>query len=99
MLLKHGAPPACPARWKPNVRRVGAAPAAGAHAATAGPGAGAELGPGAPATILAVQLLRRLPDAVTLEAPLEERRKRGGSVSEEEQRQAGPLIPSVTPYF
>lgn len=94
MLLKHGASPARPARWKPNVRRVGAAPAAGAHAAAAGPGAGAELGPGAPATILAVQLLRCLPDAVALEAPLEERRKRGGS-----GLQAEPLIPSVTPYF
>lgn len=62
---------------QPNVRRVVAAPAARAHASPAGPGAGAELGPGAPAAVLAVGLLRCLPDAVTLEAPLERRKKRG----------------------
>lgn len=42
--------------WEANVRRVTAAPAARAHTATTRPGAGAELGPGAPAAILAVGL-------------------------------------------
>lgn len=63
-------------RQNPDVRRVVAAAAAGSHASPAGPGARAELGPGAPAAILAVRLLRRLPDAVALEAPLEGRRRK-----------------------
>lgn len=54
-------------------RRVVALSAAGADAASACPGARAELGPGSPAPVVSLRLLAGPPDAVALKAPLRER--------------------------
>ena len=53
--------------------RVVALPAAGTYPAPARPGTGAQLGPGAPAAIVAHGLLAGHPDAVALKTPLKKK--------------------------
>lgn len=56
----------------PHSRWIVAAPAPGPHATPTRARAGSKAAPRAPAAIQAIGLLRRLPDAVTLETPLED---------------------------
>lgn len=67
---REGCPLPCTS--PPHSRWIVAAPAPGPHATPTRARAGSKAAPRAPAAIQAICLLRRLPDAVTLEAPLED---------------------------